>query len=122
VLASYTFAKFLDTNSTDYCGCTNSDNLSNIDVARDYGPSDFDQRHFFAAAISYEVPSPMGTGVAVALLRGWALYGVLHVSSALPSEIYTVPQSPAYGYYTTDRTSYPTFRSTSQVRSRAAAF
>lgn len=96
VLASYTFAKSLD---TDDCGCTASDSLKNINVARDYGPSDFDQRHSFAAAISYEIPSPKGTGIGRALLRGWALYGVLDISSAQPFEIYTVAHSPAFGYY-----------------------
>jgi hypothetical protein len=101
ILASYTFSKSLDTNSEDGCGCTASDSLKNINVARDYGPSDFDQRHSFAAAISYEIPSPKGIGIGRALLRGWALYGVVHISSALPFEIHTLAQSPVYGYYVT---------------------
>jgi hypothetical protein len=70
-------------------------------VARDYGPSDFDIRHSFAAAISYELPSPKGDGVGHALLRGWASYGVLHISSAPPFEIFAFPQSPIYGTYPT---------------------
>ena len=100
VLASYTFSKSLDTNSEDDCGCTTSDSLKNINVARDYGPSDFDQRHSFAAAISYEIPSPKGSGIG-RLLRGWALYGVMHASSALPFDLFAFPQSPVYGYYET---------------------
>src|SRR5208282_3485923 len=98
VLASYTFAKSLDTNSTDDCGCTNAESLKNIDVARDYGPSDFDIRHSFAAAISYEFPSPKGDGVGRALLRGWATNGILHISSAPPFEIDAFSQSPAFGF------------------------
>jgi hypothetical protein len=122
VLASYTLAKSLDTYSTDTCGCTVSDNLKNINVARDYGPSDFNQRHSFAAAISYEmIPSRKGTGIGRALLRGWALYGVLHISSALPFRIYTIVQSPVFGYKH-DLTSYRAFRSTSQARSQVAAY
>jgi hypothetical protein len=101
VLASYTFAKSLDTNSSDDCGCTTAESLKNIDVARDYGPSDFDIRHSFAAAVSYELPSPKGNGVGRALLRGWASYGVLHISSAPPFEIFAFPQSPIYGTYPT---------------------
>jgi outer membrane receptor protein involved in Fe transport len=89
VLASYTFGKSLDTNSSDNGGTLTPDSLKSVDVARDYGPSDFDIRHSFAAAISYEFPSPDGKGIAQALMKGWALYGVLHVSSAQPFEIYS---------------------------------
>jgi hypothetical protein len=88
VLASYTFGKSLDTNSTDNGGDITSGNLRDIDVANDYGPSDFDVRHSFAAAVSYELPAPQGKGIGQALLKGWAVYGVLHVSSAEPFEIY----------------------------------
>jgi hypothetical protein len=101
VLASYTFSKSLDTNSIDDCGCTTSDSLKNINGARDYGSSDFDQRHSFAAAISYEFPTPKGDGIGWALLRNWAVYGVVRISSALPFEIYTFTQSPVYGGYAT---------------------
>jgi hypothetical protein len=88
VLGSYTFGKSLDTNSTDNGGDITSGSLKDINVANDYGPSDFDIRHSFAAAVSYELPSPKEKGIGPALLKGWALYGVLHVSSAQPFEIY----------------------------------
>jgi Carboxypeptidase regulatory-like domain/TonB dependent receptor len=100
-LASYTFAKSLDTNSIDSCQCTTSDSLKNIDVARDYGPSDFDVRHSFAAAVTYELPSPNGDGVGRALSRGWALYGILHISSAPPFDLLAFPKSPVFGPYAT---------------------
>jgi len=100
-LASYTFAKALDTNSIDSCQCTTSDSLKNIDVARDYGPSDFDVRHSFAAAVTYEWPSPKGDAVGRALLRGWASYAILHISSAPPFNIFAFPISPIYGSYQT---------------------
>lgn len=101
VLASYTFAKSLDTNSVDDCACTTAGSLKNIDVARDYGPSDFDVRHSFAAAISYEFPSPEGHGLRPALFRGWASHGILHISSAPPFEIFAFPHSPVFGFYAT---------------------
>jgi Carboxypeptidase regulatory-like domain/TonB dependent receptor len=102
ILASYTFGKSLDTNSFDDCECTTSDSLKNINVATDYGPSNFDIRHSFAAAISYESPTPkLDNRVANALLRGWALYGVLHISSAPPFDIYTFGDSQVYGPYVT---------------------
>lgn len=101
VLAAYTFGKSLDTGSTDSCGCTTSNNLKNIDLAQEYGPSDFDVRHTFAAAISYEFHSPKGDGVGQALLRDWAVYGVLHINSALPFNVYTSNFSPELGHYQT---------------------
>ncbi len=100
-LASYTFAKSLDTNSTDVCGCTTSNSLANIDVARDYAASSFDVRHSFAAAISYEFPSPKGQGITQALVRGWALYGVVHVNSVPPFDVLTFGESPLFGAYLT---------------------
>ena len=101
VLASYTFAKSLDTNSTDVCGCTTSDSLQNIGVRNDYAASSFDVRHSLATAVSYELPSPKGRGVAQALARGWALYGVVHVNSAPPFNVVTLGQSPVFGPYFT---------------------
>ena len=100
-LASYTWAKALDTNSSDVCQCTTSNSLQNIDVARDYGPSDFDTRHSLAAAISYELPSPTEKRVGRALLGGWALYGVVRISSAPPFEIWARDASPVFGGYLT---------------------
>jgi hypothetical protein len=102
VLASYTFAKSLDTNSSDNCSCTASDSLKDINVAADYGPSDFDVRNSFAAAISYEFPTAkFDNAVAKTLLRGWALYSVLHIYSALPFNVLADGQSPVFGYYFT---------------------
>jgi hypothetical protein len=89
VLASYTFGKSLDTNSEDNNGGFTSGSLKNIDVANDYGPSDFDVRHSFAAAVSYELPSPKGHRFEQALLKGWALYGILHISSGEPFDVYS---------------------------------
>ena len=100
VLASYTLAHSEDTGSTDICECTWSNSVQNINVAADYGPSDFDIRNSFAAAVSYELPTPQfDSSLANALLRGWAVYGVLHVNSAFPFDIYATDQSPVFGYY-----------------------
>ena len=88
VLASYTFGKSLDTNSVDNKGDITSTSLKNINVANDYGPSDFDVRHSFAAAVSYQLPSSKGNKIAQALSNGWAVYGILHASSAEPFDLY----------------------------------
>jgi Carboxypeptidase regulatory-like domain/TonB dependent receptor len=100
VLASYSLAHSEDTGSNDSCPCILSNNLQNINVAANYGSSDFDTRNAFAAAISYEFPKPkFDSSVAKALLRGWAVYGVLHINSALPFDIYALDQSQVFGYY-----------------------
>jgi len=100
VLASYTLAHSEDTGSNDSCPCIGSNNVQNINVAANYASSDFDIRNAFAAAVSYEFPTPkFDSSVTNALLRGWAVYGVLHVNSALPFDIATTDYSPDLGYY-----------------------
>ena len=98
-LASYTFAKSEDTNSSDVCQCTYTNNLQNINVGADYAPSDFDIRHAFSAAVSYELPSPKWGKVADALLSNWAVYAVLHVNSATPFTVITIGGYPIFGYW-----------------------
>ena len=100
-LLSYTLAKASDTNSTDVCQCTYTNNIQSINVAVDYAPSDFDIRNSFAAAVSYEIPSPNWGKFSHALLRDWALYGVLHINSSPPYTVYGAAISPEFGYYYT---------------------
>ena len=100
VLASYTLAHSEDTGSGASCPCYISTSLQNINVGANYGSSDFDIRNAFAAAVSYEFPTPkFDSSVANALLRGWAVYGVLHVNSALPFDLVAPVISPVLGYY-----------------------
>ncbi|HTZ49940.1 MAG TPA: TonB-dependent receptor [Verrucomicrobiae bacterium] len=102
VLASYTLAHSEDTGSSDICQCTFSNSVQNINVGADYGPSDFDIRNAFAAAVSYEFPAPkFDSAVANAFLRGWAVYGVWHVNSAPPFNVVAEVQGSPFGYYST---------------------
>jgi hypothetical protein len=102
VLASYSLGYSRDTNSSDVCQCTTTNNIQNINVAADYGPSDFDVRNTFAAAISYEFPTlKLDSAVASALLRGWAFYGVLHINSAQPFDVVAFSSSRVFGFYPT---------------------
>jgi hypothetical protein len=102
VLASYSLAHSEDTSSTDVCECTTSDSLQKINVGAEYASSDFDVRNSFAAAISYEFPKPKPENrFANALLRDWAVYGVVHINSALPFNIVGRAQSPVVAYYNT---------------------
>jgi hypothetical protein len=83
-LISYTFAKSTDTNSDDTEGDDSETTLSAINVAADLGPSDFDVRNSFSAAISWQIPSPHWEGLTDALLRNWQADGIVRISSAAP--------------------------------------
>lgn len=82
ILTSYTWSHSIDTVSTD-SGIAASPN----DPNRERGNSDFDVRHAFSAAVSYELPSPRDKKVARALLGGWFVDGVVTARSAVPVDI-----------------------------------
>jgi hypothetical protein len=83
-LASYTFAKSTDTNSDDTDGNGLTTSLSAINVAADLGPSDFDVRHSFSAAVSWQIPSPHWERLSDGLLRNWQADCIVRISSAAP--------------------------------------
>ena len=71
-LASYTWSHSIDDISSDF----------GIDLDR--GPSDFDVRHAFSAAVSYDIPTPTVGSIARALLRDWSVDTIVHAQSATP--------------------------------------
>ena len=75
LLGSYTWSHALDDDST---GQTNR-------VAQ-HGNADFDVRHLFAAAATYDIPA-RGNEVARAILGGWSINTNLTARSALPVDI-----------------------------------
>jgi hypothetical protein len=101
-LASYTFAKSTDTNSDDTEGDASETTLSAINVAADLGPSDFDVRHSFSAAVSWQIPSPHWERLSDALLRNWQADSIVRISSAAPYRAFigerpnVVPGVPFY--------------------------
>src|SRR5271170_5934745 len=84
-LVSYTLAKSSDVGSSDAGGLAAA-SVSDI-VLPPLSPSDFDIRNSFAAAISYEAPSPPWGRVGKAILGGWALDGIVRSSSAPPINV-----------------------------------
>jgi outer membrane receptor protein involved in Fe transport len=72
-LSSYTWAKSVDTGSNDIFDNT---------LAR--GPSDFDVRHAFSAALTCNLPTFSTNPVVKALLHHWAVDGIVAVRSATP--------------------------------------
>jgi len=64
-------------------------------------PSDFDIRHSFAGAVSYEIPAPSWGRAGNAVLKGWAVDGLVRVTSAPPINVIVRVISPVFGPYRT---------------------
>jgi hypothetical protein len=92
-LVSYTLAKSTDQGSGDAASDLAAASVSDV-VLPPLSPSDFDIRNSFAGAISYEVPTPAWGRTARAILRGWAVDGIVRVSSAPPINITVIGISP----------------------------
>jgi hypothetical protein len=98
-LVSYNLAWSSDLGSNDV-GELRAARVSQV-VLPPLTPSDFDIRNSFAGAVSYEVPVPHWNRAANAILRGWALDGLVRVSSAPPINVIAYTFSPVIGYYLT---------------------
>jgi outer membrane receptor protein involved in Fe transport len=84
-LVSYNLAKSSDLGSSDLSGAY-APSVSQV-VLPGLTPSDFDVRHSFSAAVSYELPAPAWGKVGHAVVKGWALDGVVRASSARPFNV-----------------------------------
>lgn len=78
-LVSYTWAHSIDDVSSDF----------GIDLSR--GPSDFDVRHSFSSALSYDLPTPAAGQFGRALLGDWAIDAIVHSQTATPVNIIARP-------------------------------
>jgi len=85
-LASYTFAHSIDDASNDSSSNVPA-GLINPEIDR--GPSDFDIRHTFSAAVNYEIPGAGINGFAKAILSNWAIDAVFYIRSATPVNVVT---------------------------------
>jgi len=85
------------------------DNGSNVNLPNPYtnvynpnwdrGNSDFDMRHSFSTAITYELPSARGRGRALEqLTRGWAFDSLFRVNSSVPVNV-TTGVVPVFGLF-----------------------
>jgi len=98
-LVSYNFAKSSDLGSFDTSGLYAS-SLSQV-MLPPLTPSDFDIRHSLSGAVSYELPAPAWGKVSHAVLKGWAVDGLLRVSSAPPLNVLIGVISPTLGGFVT---------------------
>jgi outer membrane receptor protein involved in Fe transport len=74
-LASYTWSHSIDAVSSDF------------GLGLDRGSSDFDVRHSFSAAVTYNLPTPKVGKLSEAILGGWAIDGIIRSQSATPVDL-----------------------------------
>ncbi len=96
-LVSYNFSKASDVASNDGTGMVapSFDQL----VVPPLTPSDFDLRHSIAGAVSYEIPAPAWGRVRNAILKGWAIDGLVRLTSAPPLTVVDGNQTSTIGFY-----------------------
>lgn len=85
-IASYTFAKSLDTVSEESIQNFQSP-TGQFDPNLDRGPSSFDVRHAFNGAVSYNLPSLFEGGIGRAVFGGFGLDTIVRSRSATPVNI-----------------------------------
>jgi hypothetical protein len=86
VLASNTWSHSIDTGSAGSPAIGSNVGMpGNRSLSR--GPSDFDIRNSFAAAVTYDVPTPRLNAFTSVIFRGWSLQSIVLARSAPPVDI-----------------------------------
>ena len=85
-MASYTWSHSMDTGSAEAYTIPNA---TVEPVSRERGNSDFDIRHSFQSALSYEIPSPGKNRTVRALLSHWGTDFVYRARTAAPINVIT---------------------------------
>lgn len=85
-LISYTWSHSIDTASDTITG-NSSAPPTLIDPRMDRGPSDFDVRHSFSGAVSYDIPNPRIGSLGEVLLHGWGVDTLALARTATPVDI-----------------------------------
>jgi len=101
-LASYTFAKSLDIVSEESFQNRQSP-TGRFNPLQDRGPSSFDVRHAFNAALSYVIPSPFAEGAGRAILGGFGLDAIVRARSATPVNVLSGRDPFGLGFTTVAR-------------------
>jgi hypothetical protein len=82
-VASYTWSHSIDNGSND---STAVPGASKIDYNAERGPSDFDVRHSFSGAITYDIPTA-GPSLARAVLGHWSTDAIFFARTATPVNV-----------------------------------
>jgi hypothetical protein len=98
-LVSYSLAKSSDLASSDGTGFA-APSVGQI-VLPPLAPSDFDLRQSIAGALSYEVPVPAWGRAGNAILKGWAVDGLVRASSPPPLNVTVYNETGFISFYLT---------------------
>ncbi len=101
-LVSYTFAKSLDITSEESFQNLQSP-TGRFDPQQDRGPSSFDLRHAFNAAVSYAIPSPFADGAGKAIFGGFGIDTIVRARSATPVNVLSGRDPFGLGFTTVSR-------------------
>ncbi len=93
-LASYTWSHSLDNASND---STAVPGATKINVSQERGPSDFDVRHSFSGALTYDIPM-VGPAAARAILGHWSIDSIFTARTATPVDV-TVTRNLGFGSF-----------------------
>ena len=83
--ASYTWSHSIDIASND---SSPNPPAAKIDPLLDRASSDFDVRHSFNAAITYDLPAPGKRNLVSSVLRNWSLDAVVAARTAMPVDVF----------------------------------
>jgi Carboxypeptidase regulatory-like domain/TonB dependent receptor/TonB-dependent Receptor Plug Domain len=86
-LASYTWSHSLDTASTEVQ--TGNLPLAVNPAAQNRASSDFDRRHSFNLAATYNLPRPKWGRFGTAIFNGWSVDGIYRALSAAPVNVFS---------------------------------
>jgi len=86
-LASYTWAHSIDDGSAASYHFTSNLFAPEAAAGSNRGPSDFDIRHSFSAALTYDVPASHVNAVLDKITRGWSIENVVQARSAPPVDV-----------------------------------
>jgi hypothetical protein len=97
-LLSYSWSHSLDLNSSDVTtgwNATTTIPTTLYNVHQDYGDSDFDIRHTFSLAVTYNLPAAnMQNPVARAVLRNWSIDSINSARTGTPFNVLYQPATP----------------------------
>ena len=98
-LVSYNLSRTSDIGSSDTSGAVSA-SVGDV-VLPPLTPADFDLRNTFSGAVSYEIPAPQWPGIRNAVLRGWAIDGLVRITSQPPINVTVSVATPALGEHMT---------------------
>ena len=93
---NYTFSRCMDTVSNGgFLQFSAGGILSPLpgNLARDYGPCDYDIRHNFNAQYVYQLPIRSRNHLSAAVLNGWQISGTMFWHSGVPFSVLSTPYS-----------------------------